>query len=312
MKLHHLRDFVAVARTGGLRQAARSLGLTQPALSKSIRQLESELGTPLFERSARGSQLNAFGRAFLARAERIESELVRGRDELAQMRGSTAGRVAFAASGTPSLLFVPRALRAFHKRFPDADVRIVEGSFGFMYSGLTDGTLDFAIVPLPTRPLGPEFAVETLFHACRDVVGRKHHPHAHARSLADLRDAEWIVTGVTGPRTAEFDQPFTAHGYEVPPRTVQCESLIAVLSLVANGDHLVFLPEQWAESAIISQIAARIPVRERIPGPPICLIRRQGLPLTPAADALAAALAHEAEIYAARQTRGTTARERAR
>jgi len=307
MKLHHLRDFVAVARSGGLRPAARSLGLTQPALSKSIRQLESELGTPLFERTARGSQLNHFGRAFLARAERVENELSRGRDELAQMRGSTAGRVTFAASGTPSLLFVPHALKAFRARFPDAQVRIVEGTVATLHPALADGSLDFAIGPTPWTPLGPEFAAETLFHAWRDVIARRDHPLARAKSIRDLLDAEWILTGVSD-RASELDAPFREHGYAVPHRTVQSESMLAVLSLLANGDALAFLPQQWSESSIISQVLARIPVKERIPGPPICLIRRRGLPLTPAADALAAALTKEAEIYAMQQSRERTGR----
>ena len=69
MKLHNLRDFIAVARTGGVRAAARELGLSQPALSKSIRQLEQELGMPLFDRTARGATLNSFGRSFLIRAQ---------------------------------------------------------------------------------------------------------------------------------------------------------------------------------------------------------------------------------------------------
>ncbi len=298
MKLHHLRDFAAVARSGGLRSAARALGLTQPALSKSIRQLEAELGTPLFERTTRGSQLNEYGRALLARAERVEHELTRARDELAQMRGSTAGRVAFAASGTPSLLFLPQALRTFRRRFPDADVRIVEGTVALLHPSLADGTLDFVIGPMPWTPIGPEFAVETLFHASRDVIARRGHPLAKARSLAELVDAEWILTAASDRRN-ELERPFVDHGYPVPARTVRCESLLAVLSLLANGDALAFLPQQFSESPIVSQVLARIAVREPIPGPPICLIRRRGLPLTPAADALAGALTREAELYAA-------------
>jgi DNA-binding transcriptional LysR family regulator len=308
VKLHHLRDFVAVARTGGLRPAARELGLSQPALSKSIRQLEAELGTPLFERTARGSQLNPYGRAFLARAERVESELIRGRDELAQMRGSTAGRVAFAVSGTPALLFLPQALRSFRRRFPDAEVRINEGTVATLHPALADGALDFVIGPTPWKPLGPEFVADTLFHASRDVIARRGHPLSRARSLADLIDQEWILTGAAD-RAAELERPFRDHRLDVPQRTVRCESLLAVLSLLANSDAFAFLPQQWSESPIVSHVLARVPVRERIPGPPICLIRRRGLPLTPAADALAAALAHEAEVYAAQLARdGATPR----
>src|SRR6266576_3211839 len=105
MKLHNLRDFVTVAKSGGIRAAARQLNLSQPALSKSISQLEDELGTPVFERTARGSTLNSYGERFLVRAEAAMHELTRGREEISQMRGSTGGNVSFAASSVVALSF---------------------------------------------------------------------------------------------------------------------------------------------------------------------------------------------------------------
>jgi LysR family transcriptional regulator of abg operon len=81
----------------------------------------------------------------------------------------------------------------------------------------------------------------------------------------------------------------------VPRADFQCDSLIALLSLVANSDLLVFLPGQWLGSAIIENVIEEIPVRERFESPAICLVRRLGLPLTPAAEALAEAIRIEAQ-----------------
>ena len=91
MKLNALRDFLTVAERGGLRAAARQLGLPQPALTRSIQELEKELGVPLFERSAKGVTLTPMGSAFLRRANAVRSELQKAKDEIDQLRGQTHG-----------------------------------------------------------------------------------------------------------------------------------------------------------------------------------------------------------------------------
>ena len=82
MKIHHLRDVLAVAEHGSLRAAARHLGVAQPALTRSIRELERELGAILFERSVSGVVVTAVGERFIRRANAAHSELLRARDEV--------------------------------------------------------------------------------------------------------------------------------------------------------------------------------------------------------------------------------------
>lgn len=295
MKFHNLQGFITVARMGGVRPAARELGLSQPALTKSIRLLERELGMPLFDRTARGAVLNAFGRSFLVRAQHAANELKRGEDELHQMAGGAGGNVALAISGLPCLQLLPGALRVFRRRFPQATVRIVEGVYAVMLPELRANALDFALVPQPTRPLGSEFVVEPLFQDRCVVVGRKGHPLRGAKSLAELLDAEWVVTGEAGPQSIEFDAAFLSNGLRVPQANYQCESLIALLSIISNSDLLVFLPQKWLGNRVTEGLLEAIPVREHIDTPAICLIRREGLPLTPAAEALVNALTLEAQ-----------------
>ena len=98
MKLNALRDFLAVAETGGLRAAARQLGAAQPAITRSIQELEKELGVALFERSAKGVRLTPMGTAFMRRASAVRNELHKAKDEMAQLRGETHGRVSVCLS----------------------------------------------------------------------------------------------------------------------------------------------------------------------------------------------------------------------
>ena len=119
MKFNQLRDVVAIAERGSLRAAARHLALAQPALTRSVHELERELGVPLFERRARGMILTPMGEAFVRRASAVLSEVRRARDEVEQLHGGTRGtrrRRAFAggtyraAAGRAEA--VPRTLSA--------------------------------------------------------------------------------------------------------------------------------------------------------------------------------------------------------
>lgn len=297
MKLHHLRDFIAVAETGGLRSAARELGLTQPSLSKSIQQLEDELETPLFERSARGAALTTYGQAFLVRARAAAHELNKGREELQQMRGSKGGSVSVAVSSVASLIFLPSALTTFRREYPDADVRVLEGTYPIMLPALRDGSVDFCVGPFSSQPQAGEFVIEELFTNHRCVAGRVDHPLGHATTLAELADAPWIVTGVMGPQGKEFDEIFLSQNLPAPRTRTRCESMIALLSLLACSDALTFVPYQWTSAPVTRALLAEIKLTETIPGPSTCLIRRSGLPLTPAADALATIFRREATYY---------------
>lgn len=295
MKLHQVRDFIAVVRAGSIRQAARDLNMSQPALTKSIRALEKDLGTPLFERTATGAFPNEFGRLFMRHAELASNELNRGREQLNHLLTGRGGEVAIAVSGTPSMLFVPRALQAFHARYPDARVRIVEGLVPLALPGLRDGSLDFALLPEPIQPLGQEFSVTPVYRGKRTVVGRKGHPLSKARSLSGLLGARWLVTGASGSLYVEFEEPFRALGLAPPAAKVQCESLIALVCLLANSDLLAILPVQWAQAPLTAKVLEAIPIQESLDAPAICMIKRAALPSTPLAEVLADALLREAQ-----------------
>ena len=294
MKFHQLRDFVAVSELGGVHAAARKLGISQPAVSKSIRQLEAELGMDLFQRSGKGSVLNASGRAFLARAQLAVRELQRGRDDLALLNGQAAsGGVSFSVFGSPALVLVPGALATFRRRFPKVEVRICEGNGDTARAGLNDGSLDFSLLPLPFPDPGSDFHIEPLLRNYRVVAARVGHPLGQAASLADLTASEWVTTGAVGTREEEFEAPFTQRGLPVPEAPTRCESLIALLALVAGSDLITFLPSHWVTAPATRGVLQRIPVPESIDGPTLGLVRRKELPLTTLAEVMSDAIGRE-------------------
>jgi LysR family transcriptional regulator of abg operon len=296
MKLHQLRDFTAVATTGSLRAAARKLGLAQPSLTKSLQQLEKELGYALFERTARGVVLSAAGRSFLPRAEAVLNELQRGVSELRELSGD-GGRVNMAISAAVSLTCLADSLKSFRSSFPEASVRIIAGQYPVMFPELRSGNLDFFIGPRPQIELSDEFAVEELFKNTRSVICRLGHPLQQAKSLSDLVKAQWLVSGATGLASSEHDQLFSGLGLPVPQSTVQCEYGTALLALLTSTDMLSIMPRQWAETSVLSGLLGRIDVDEPIAGADIILIYKAGLPLAPAAAHMLTLLKRNIEFY---------------
>ncbi len=287
MKLAHIRDVVAVARCGGLRQAARQLGLTQPAMTRSIREVERELGAPLFDRVAQGVIPTRIGEAFIRRAAWIEAELARARDEVAQLRGEGGGTVAIGLSTVPHLALLPRVLNQFRARFPDAVLTIEEGLFTRMQGSLEDGHLDFYVGPLTEADPPPSLLVETLFENHRIVFCRKGHPMRAATSLAELTDASWITTSVTIQRDAELGPLFARHGLPAPRIRMHAQSALTMVLSAAHSDLLTMLPQQWLAFPAIPALLDHIEVAELLPAPTMRIVRRKSLPLTPAAEFLA-------------------------
>jgi LysR family transcriptional regulator, regulator of abg operon len=118
MKLAQLRYVAAIADQGSLRAAARHLGVAQPAFSRSIAELERELGAALFERRARGMIATPLGQAFVRRANAILNDVRRARDEFEQLKGNAAGEIAIGLSIAAHLLLLPGSLRLFRDRHP--------------------------------------------------------------------------------------------------------------------------------------------------------------------------------------------------
>ena len=148
MQLGHLRDVVAVAQLGSLRAAGRHLGVAQPAITRSIRESEHELGVSLFERHAKGVRLTTMGTAFVRRAEAVAAELQRARDEIEQMKGRTTGEVSCALSTASTMALMPDAVATFRKRYPDAVLKISESMFQPIEASVIDGSIDFYVGPI--------------------------------------------------------------------------------------------------------------------------------------------------------------------
>lgn len=299
MKLAHLRHITAVAERGSLRAAARQLGIAQPAITKSIREAERELGVALFERRPRGVVLTAIGQVFLRRAATIQNELRLAIDEVAQLRGGVVGQVSASLSSAVQMAMMPRVLAPFRKRFGEVHLTVTDGTYVTTEASLLDGSLDFYVGPLAEHPPSGGLVAEKLFDHTRLVFGRKDHPKSGARSLSELVDAQWIRTLIAVDKSAEIEHVFEQHGLTTPRVDFTAASTIGVILAAAHSDLLAMLPKLWLDFAGTRELLEPIAIAEVLPASPICIVSRAHLPLTPAAEFLADLFRRVATRYSA-------------
>jgi LysR family transcriptional regulator, regulator of abg operon len=283
MKFNAIRDFLAVSERGSLRAAARHLGSAQPAITRSIQELERELGVTLFERSASGVRLTPMGRTFLRRARTVRGELKKAKEELDQMRGMMQGSVTACLSSVSHLALLPTALPAFRQQFPEVSLNIIDAVYPKIEAELIDGRLDFYVGPTPDN-VTRELQVEKLFDNTRVVLCRKGHPLSAARSLEELTQAEWITTSTTHKAEQELGPVFAEHNLPPPRLVMRAQTSLTFIVAMAYSDLLMMLPSQWVTFPLWQDVLTQIKVREPLSGPPMCIVKHAALPLTPAAE----------------------------
>ena len=284
MRLTQIHQFLAVVDAGSIRGAARALGVSQPALTKSIRQLEEELGAVLIARSVRGTQPTDFGRAFLARARAVSADLRRAREEIAQLRGERQGHLAIGTAPGPALDLLPRALPELRTRWHEASIRVMDVSPPEVLPALREGQIDLALSVRigPLIDVASDVQVDALYTIEPVIIARRNHPLAAARSLHELTHAEWLRTGPAGYAPA-LPQAFEAAGLPPPRYRVDCQSFLALPEFVAHSDLLAVVPWQLAAREEAAGRVVRLRVREPLPAREISLFRRADVPLTPIA-----------------------------
>ncbi len=287
MKPQHIQVLVAIAEHGSLRAASKHLNKSQPALTQSLRQAETDLGVSLFLRTSRGVELTQVGEHVLARARTISSEIARLNEEVAQLRGEQIGSVNVCLSPLAATRIMPRALTLFRKSHPKIQVRLSSGMFPGALKPLREGRVDILIGPTPPAEMAREITVDPLIETPIDVVTAATSPLRHARSLADLVDAQWIMIGApTGPGDI-FTQPFIEHNLPPPQALTSSESYFGAMSLVESLGAVCTFPSLLMQDVEKTWQITPIPIREKIAPLTISLMTRARHPLTPAADALA-------------------------
>jgi len=281
MKLSALQAFVAAIEEGSLRAASRRLGVSQPALTKLVQELEIELEAALLMRHSQGVKPTAQGQVLFDHAIKVAHELETAVDQIQQLGGHMRGELTIAAVPVAMMLLIPEALRTFSRAFPDIRLRVSEELFVDQLQKLRNGQVDLVVGGIPEGLPSGEFVTEFLMQTQMVVVARRSSRYAQARKLAELSAAPWVYTG-NSKKAGYAARLFEAHGLPPPPVGAVVNSTLSLLALVGSGDLLGLMPEQIVAHPLAGQDITQVPVAE--PGLPLTVgtIIRKGSVVSPA------------------------------
>ncbi|MCC8378235.1 LysR family transcriptional regulator [Xenorhabdus sp. PB30.3] len=286
IKLNQLRAFVEISRYGSIRAASRTLSLSQPALTKSIRELEDSLGAKLFIRSNQGIHLTECGQSFLSRASLILEELRIAQEDIQQRIGLLGGVINIGVAGCIVRTIMPQIITQFHRNYPTVKLRIVEGQLLAMLPQLRQGELDFSVNTYYPENTDADLSFERLMEKEYKVIVRKGHPKEHATSLEELSDCNWTMPTPKGTYYRSLFERLSL--MERPPVfSVTCETLMSCMSLVAKSDFVTIVAVDLADDVLFHQQFVALDLQEQLPLAMFCLIRRKDTNLTPAGEYLA-------------------------
>ncbi|OUM04385.1 LysR family transcriptional regulator [Variovorax sp. JS1663] len=239
MTLVQLRHLISLAQSGSFSQSAQALHLTQPALSRSIRALEEELGMPLFDRVGRRNELTAFGREVLERARQLVFEADALRDSGRQLREGEGGVVRIGMGSGPGAMLMTPFLMHMATRHPKVRVAVARGGTEMLAQALRDRVLDALVVDARSLKPAPDLEVGLVREMRGTFMCRRGHPLTRLRKGVRFEAVQRYPIAST-PLSDEVARTLVeAYGPQAHPAhcvSVQCEEVPSLVEVVRRSD----------------------------------------------------------------------------
>lgn len=287
LRARHLELLVALADTLSIHRAAARLHMTQPAASKSLRELETLFGTRLFDRHPRGLQPTAATQIVIDRARIMLTEMRKLGSDLALLANGAQGKVRVGIMPVAIPDFLPRVLALMSEDAPHVVMEFHEGAIDWMLGGLAQGKLDCIVCRLGDATAAAPFCREPLFEEGVCIVARRKHPLARRKAVtpAMLASAGWIFPGGDAPLRTAIRQFFADNLVPAPIPKVECVSVLANLQILQDTDWLAFLPRPIALQYQALGVLTILNAPDKWPMPAVGLVTRAETHQTPALEA---------------------------
>jgi len=252
MDFHTLLAFKAVAETGSFSRAAEQLCLTQPAISKRVAQLESELDSRLFDRIGHRISLTESGRALLPRVRRILLEVEDCKRTISNLAGHVAGPLSIGTSHHIGLHRLPPVLRNFSTTYPDVELDLHFMDSELACRAVQHGDLELGIVTLPLRPLA-ELKSRLVWPDPLEFIINADHPLADLQDVSPAKLCEYpAILPTPGTYTREvIEQAFAPLGLQIPIR-MGTNYLETIKMMVSVGLGWGVLPRSMLDRELLS------------------------------------------------------------
>lgn len=255
VNLELYRVFYTVAKCGSLTRAAEELYISQPAVSQSIKQLENQLGVPLFDRRHRGMELSAQGgKVIFAEVERALELLYQAETRLAEVQASAVGTIRIGASDTIFEYFLADKIVAFHERFPAVKIELMADFTPDTIAKLKANRCDVAFVNLPIQ-VDEELELEGNCMRLNDIfiAGEKFKELSQTPvSLSELKKYPLVLMDKNTVARRSLDNFFDTVGLKLQP-SIEVGSWDLMKRLVQSGMGIGVIPREYAARGLAAE-----------------------------------------------------------
>lgn len=260
MEIRQLKHFLAVAEVRSFRLAAERVNLSQQAVSKSIGQLERQLGVTLFERGRQAVLLTDDGRQLLSYARDILADVRRFDDALADTTGRKFGHLRIGA--TPNMLseLVPDTVQVFHERNPQTRLTVDRGDFPLLRDSMLQGDLDLILSSSPEQVPRHLITTKVITSDRNVIVTRADHPLARKDSVSTAELSEFPMMAIHNyPRGANYLERIFA-GHHTPAAMLKTGSIDFAMAWLRRGDFWWIVPYRQVLPRVRSGELAILPI----------------------------------------------------
>lgn len=292
IRLRHIHCFLEIARTRSLAKAAETLAVSQPAVTKSLQELEKIVGAPLIERSRKGANLTRYGEAFLSRASIAMIELENAIEGVSDIRKKSAWTVRVGALPTVAARIMPDAIRRFKRREKEAIVRIVTGPNSYLISMLKDDALDLVVGRLGASKLMTDLTFTQLYSEPVRFVVRPGHPliTAGAGAAAKLADYPTIVPDEDAVIRPGVDTLLISLGYKTFDNRIESVSTSFGRAYTAQTDAIWIISHGVISRELEAGTLVALDIDTSDTSGPVGLTTRADAPSYPGIEALKLAI----------------------
>lgn len=291
IRLRHLHTFVAVAQQGTLGRAAETLSLSQPALSKTLNELEELAGARLFERGRLGAQLTTLGEQFLTHAVKVLDALNHAGQSFNSPLPGRPMVIRLGALTTAAMGMLPQILDRFHQQQPNTTVQVATLHNNVLLAGLRAGEFDIGIGRMADSEMMAGLTYELLFLESLKLVVRPEHPLL-SDNVTLSRAMQWPVVispeGTAPRRIAQ--QMLDDQGCSLPANCVETSSTSLARQLALRYDYVWFVPSGAIKEDLSHNALCALPINSSGPGEPVGIITRTGNTLSLSAEVLMATI----------------------
>lgn len=285
LKLHDLRVLMAVAQAGSMSKAATLLNTTQPAVSRSIRELERTIGVRLLDRKSQGVEPTSYGRALLDGGAAVFDDLSHAVKNIEFLADPSAGEVRIGTISQLAASFVSAVIDRLSRRYPRIVFHVVATQVETLLRELSERNVDLLITPRLGLFTDDQFDFEILYDNSYVVVAGAHNPWVRRRKfeLIELMNEPWVLPPPDRALGPIYLEAFRANGLDYPRTTVVTLSTEVRISLLATGRFLTIFQNSAIRFFAKRSDVRALPVRLHMAPVPVGIVTLKTRTLSPVA-----------------------------